>query len=161
MRIASFDCATHTGWALIEDGKIVESGTMDFSKRRGESNGVMFLRFRTWLNEFAYQNVKVVACEKAHHRGGAATEIGVHLFCCVQEFCAAEHYEFLPLHTAEIKKFATGKGNAGKPEMMEAAEKKLGRPPLDDNEADAVMIGLLADQMLNPKRKGGPRQVPE
>lgn len=47
--ILALDCATKTGFALVKDGKIIESGTMDFSKRRGESNGAMFLRFSAWI----------------------------------------------------------------------------------------------------------------
>ena len=39
-----------------------------------------------------------------------------------------------------LKKFATGKGQAGKPAMIAAAEPIIGRDPIDDNEADAVRV---------------------
>jgi len=39
-----------------------------------------------------------------------------------------------------LKKWATGKGNAGKGEMLAYAKKVLGRNPIDDNEADAVAL---------------------
>jgi len=42
-----------------------------------------------------------------------------------------------------IKRFATGKGNANKAAMMEAARKR-GFSPTDDNEADAIAILLWA-----------------
>ncbi|GHT98694.1 hypothetical protein FACS1894126_4420 [Alphaproteobacteria bacterium] len=42
-----------------------------------------------------------------------------------------------------IKKFATGKGNASKEEMI-AFAKSQGFTPVDDNEADALAILLLS-----------------
>jgi Holliday junction resolvasome RuvABC endonuclease subunit len=144
MKVLGLDCATKTGWALAEDGKVIESGVQDFSKRRGDSNGMMFLRFRRWLEDMIQGQKPGVLCyERAHHRGGAATEIGVNLAGRVQEAAALAGIECSSFHTAEIKKFAVGAGNAGKPEMMEAAAKLLGRPPIDDNEADACFIALL------------------
>ena len=44
--ILALDLATHTGWAVASnDGKIISSGVQDFSKKRGEDNGLLFLRF--------------------------------------------------------------------------------------------------------------------
>lgn len=75
MIILSLDCATKTGWALIKDGRVFESGVQDFTKRRGDSNGMLFLRFRNWLGAMLDMGPALVAYERAHHRGGAATEI--------------------------------------------------------------------------------------
>ena len=46
-------------------------------------------------------------------------------------------YQGVPVGT--IKKFATGRGNAGKDEMI-AAMRALGHAVTDDNEADALAI---------------------
>ncbi|MBM3273404.1 hypothetical protein FJY94_09270, partial [Candidatus Kaiserbacteria bacterium] len=46
-------------------------------------------------------------------------------------------YQGVPVGT--IKKHATGKGNAGKAEMI-AAAKALGFAPVDDNHADALAL---------------------
>ena len=46
-------------------------------------------------------------------------------------------YQGVPVGT--IKKHATGKGNAGKDEMI-AAAKARGHDPVDDNEADALAL---------------------
>jgi Holliday junction resolvasome RuvABC endonuclease subunit len=46
-------------------------------------------------------------------------------------------YQGVPVGT--IKKHATGKGNAGKDEMI-AAAKARGNAPVDDNEADALAL---------------------
>ena len=142
MNILALDCATKTGWALLFDGHI-ESGVQDFSKRRGESNGMMFLRFRGWLESTFSRSVEfggVVAYEQAHHQGGAATEICVNLTGRAQEFAASVAAETMAPHTATIKKFATGKGNAGKDAMMAYFRRETGREPIDDNEADAYAL---------------------
>jgi len=136
--ILALDTATKTGFCLLKDGKVYESGVQDFSKRRGESNGLMFLRFRKWLEEMLASGIRLVVYEQAHHRGGAATEIGVNLTGRVQEACAERGIEFATVHTTTLKKFATGKGNADKKEMIVKAQGILGRPPIDDNEADAI-----------------------
>jgi Holliday junction resolvasome RuvABC endonuclease subunit len=46
-------------------------------------------------------------------------------------------YQGVPVGT--IKRHATGKGNAGKAEVI-AAMKALGHPVTDDNEADALAL---------------------
>lgn len=52
-----------------------------------------------------------------------------------------------------IKKFATGRGDAKKEHML-AATGDMGFNIVDDNEADAVWIGLLAcERHLNPEAK--------
>lgn len=120
---------------------------MDFSKRRGESNGAMFLRFRVWLQEImTHCQLQFVAYEQAHHRGGAATEIGVNLTGRVQEQCAALGLEFVAVHTATLKKWATGSGKADKAQMMAVSKKYLGRDPVSDDEADAVLIAVWAHE---------------
>lgn len=84
-------------------------------------------------------NIDLIVYEQAHHRGGAATACCVGLVSTVQAFAAEHRAELMPVHTAELKKWATGKGNAGKPEMIKAA-KGRGWDPDDDNEADAALL---------------------
>jgi Holliday junction resolvasome RuvABC endonuclease subunit len=147
MRIIGLDTATKTGWAIFDSasGKIIESGVQDFAKRRGESNGLMFLRFLKWLSQIIdTARPDLIAYERAHHRGGAATEICVNLTGRVQEAAADNGLECATVPTMTLKKWSTGRGNAGKPEMIAAARKLIGREPIDDNEADAVMIAAWA-----------------
>jgi hypothetical protein len=148
MKILALDCATKTGWCLLdESGKIIESGVQDFSKRRGESNGLVFLRFRNWLGkliEFRPNGVGLLVYERAHMRGGAATELCVGLQTRVQEAAAERSIESLPVPSTTLKKWATGSGHAGKVDMMRKSQEYLGRPPEDDNEADAVLLGMYA-----------------
>lgn len=144
--ILALDCATRTGWALWSDGKIIESGTQDFTKQRGDSNGMLFLNFRIWLTRMLLRNITLVVYEQAHHRGGAATEICVNLTGRVQEMCSELKIEYTAVHSNTLKKWATGCGNADKGEMMIRAGIILGRKPIDDNEADAVLLAKLTSE---------------
>lgn len=49
---------------------------------------------------------------------------------------------------ATLKKFAAGRGNAGKPEMAVAAFKRLGVELADDNQTDALWLRAAGLQLL-------------
>jgi hypothetical protein len=148
MNILSLDMATKTGWAFKYSGNLkfgnnagrIYSGIKDFAKARGESPGMIFLRFRKWLNEFLIPEEKIlIVHEQAHHRGGAATALCSGLIAEAQAFAAEHGFEILPVHSATLKKFATGSGRAEKGAMIQAA-KFFGFNPKDDNEADAIHL---------------------
>lgn len=129
MRILALDLGTTTGWALY-DGARLESGVQTFALERGESPGMRFIRFNRWLQELVgpchppaleSPRVGLIAYEKPHHRGGAATEIACGFSTRVHEFCARHAIEYASAHTATLKKFAVGKGNAQKVDMLDAA----------------------------------------
>lgn len=135
MKILALDMATKTGWATPK-----ESGVQTFDCKRGESPGMRFLRFRKWLNDMDdLASPNVIAYEQPHHRGGAATEVAYGFLTVVKEVAAEKGIELMPVHSSTLKKWATGKGNAGKGEMVFEA-KRRGYNPKDDNEADACLI---------------------
>jgi Holliday junction resolvasome RuvABC endonuclease subunit len=136
MRILALDFATKTGWAA--EGL---SGVQVFETKRGESPGMRFLRFRGWLRDMCNELVhpEVIAYEQPHHRGGAATEVAYGFLTEVKTMAADKGIELMPVHSSTLKKWATGKGNAGKGEMVFEA-KRRGYNPQDDNEADACLI---------------------
>lgn len=146
MRVLGLDTGTKTGWCIYDSEKkqVLESGVQDFTKKRGESNGLMFLRFRKWLQYLLdAQDINLVGYERAHFRGGSATEIGVGLQTRVQEECAGHDpvIETAPVHTGTLKKWACGHGKASKDQMIMAAEGLLSEwHPLLDDEADAILI---------------------
>lgn len=140
MNILALDCGTKTGWASFVDGRI-ESGVQDFSLKRGESKGIRFLRFNTWLvGMLDLIKPYVVVYELAHFRGGHATEILVGMTTRIEEFCEERKIEYSSVHSATLKKFATGGGKANKEDMMKAAALKFGRIIDSDDEADALLI---------------------
>lgn len=144
MRILALDCATLTGWATGVSERpcsFVEHGVQLFDLRRGESPGLRFMRFRSWLYEVGdLFRPDLVVYELAHHRGGAATELAVGMTTRVQEFAADRRVEHASVHTATLKKHATGRGNAEKPAMIAAARARFGVEPMDDNDADALLL---------------------
>jgi len=144
MNILALDPGTRTGWALSEHGRI-ESGTDVFDVKRGESPGTRYLRFNRWLDAMVLvenvgpPRVATIVYEQTHHRGGAATEIAAGFATRIQEFCAWHGLEHAAVHSATLKKFTTGRGNAKKPEMLEAVARRWRRVDSDD-EADAVAL---------------------
>lgn len=151
MVILGLDCATKTGWSLYDtiSKTVIESGVEDFKKKRGESNGMVFIKFRKWISDmltFAPQ-IGLVIYEQAHHKGGAATNLLVGLTTRVEEACDEHEIQYSTVRTTTLKLEMTGHGNAGKPEMISASEKFLGRRPIDDNEADAVLISVYGAKM--------------
>ena len=140
MNILTLDCGTKTGWASLVDGKI-ESGVQNFALKRGESKGIRFLRFNTWLNDML-ELVKphIVVYEMAHFRGGSATEILVGMTTRIEQFCEEKKIEYSSIHSGTLKRFATGKGNASKEDMRRAAVLKYEIIVDNDDEADALHI---------------------
>lgn len=156
MRILALDLATKTGYAMNEPDV---SGTEDFSLRRGDSPGIRYLRFVSWLEEIiAKSRPDIVVAEQAHHRGGAATEVAAGFQTHMQSTCAKHGVEFTTRHTGTIKKHATGKGNAGKDEMMAAFVQKWGREPKDDNHADAMWLLDMVSREFNGQENSGGEQ---
>ncbi|WP_300456655.1 hypothetical protein [Desulfobacula sp.] len=153
MNILTLDLAIKTGWATFFDHKI-SSGVQEFGLARGESVGMRFLRFRAWLKkmaEYAPGKIDLIVYEQAHHRGGAATQLCVGLVTDALAFAADIGADTMPVHTGTLKKYATGKGNAGK-ELMKLAARARGYKPVDDNEADACMLLEYALEDLRVER---------
>lgn len=171
MIILALDLATDTGWALW-DGSRRESGVQKFEVKRGESPGMRFLRFNRWLDDVATPGKpirmhlssagasmierspgpRLIVFEQAHHRGGHATEVGVGLSTRVLEFCAKHDIEHAAVHSATLKKWTTGKGNAKKPEMISAVNERFGPPyAADDNECDArALLAYALSELVSP-----------
>ncbi|GAH01811.1 unnamed protein product, partial [marine sediment metagenome] len=104
MNILALDCGTNTGWASEVDGRI-ESGVQDFSLKRGESKGIRFLRFNTWLKiMLELTKPHIVVYEMAHLRGGHATEILVGMTTRIEEFCESKNIEWLLANPDKRKK---------------------------------------------------------
>lgn len=144
MNILALDPATHCGWAH----SCGISGVWDLSIRRDESSGMRLLRLESKLYEILRAgDVSLVAFERAAHAApkmqGALVVQG-EIQGQIKATCDRHKVEWRGYSPSEIKKFATGKGNAKKPEMIEAACKLASRQITDDNEADAVCLLYLA-----------------
>lgn len=101
-----------------------------------------FLRFKRWLTEIK-QSCDVIDClhfeevrrhassDAAHAYGGFLATLGA--------WCEHHRIPYQGVPVGTIKKYATGKGNASKDEMVASARAR-GYTPADDNEADALAI---------------------
>ena len=140
--ILALDLGTRTGWALLDTNGTITSGTEQFKPQRFEGGGMRFLRFKRWLAELltACDHINAVYFEEVRrHAGVDAAHAYGGFMGHLTAWC--EHhgipYQGVPVGT--IKKHATGKGNAGKDEMI-ASVSQRGHRPGDDNEADALAI---------------------
>jgi Holliday junction resolvasome RuvABC endonuclease subunit len=131
----------------------LESGVWDFSRSRGIRHyGYLYQALYCKLDLYAKPET-LLAFELAHHRAGPATRIGVGLNATVLHFAVRRDLpDPLSVHTATLKKWVTGSGRAEKWQIINWARGQLGRDPIDDNEADAVAVGLWADTFM---REGG------
>jgi len=150
--ILSLDLGRSTGWCLYDsDAPIeLESGTFTVPLERGESKGMMFLRWRRWLTGMIKTEApELVVYEMPHCRGGAATDTLVGMSTRIMEVCERFGVQYTPVHSATLKKFATGTGRGDKLDMIRAAQNR--RPNykfIDDNEADAYLLALYARENI-------------
>lgn len=150
MRILGIDPGTKCGWAI--NNGLIESGVWNLAPGRHEGGGMRGLKLRHQLDSLrqASNEPMVVFYELVRrHLGTDAAQIYGGIVMVLTAWCD-EHgipYEGLPVGT--VKKHATGKGNASKEEMIQAAQQKFGIEPRDDNEADALHIMDLGSQKIS------------
>jgi len=155
LNLLSIDPGTHCGWASSSKGH-VESGVHEFALGRGDSPGMRFLRFRNWFADMLTMTAPgLVIYERPHMRGGFATDLLVGFVTRIQEACAERGIECEAVHSATLKKSATGSGRAGKDIMKLAAAQRFGKLVESDDEADALNLLWMAMQenKETPKEK--------
>ena len=153
--LLSLDLGTATGWALSNKHGRIMSGTAHFCPRRFEDGGMRYRRFERWLNETrdVSEGINAVYFEEVRqHLGVDADHASGGFLASLHAWCE-EHgipYEGLPVGT--IKKFITGKGNAGKGAVLDVV-KALGHHPEDENEANALaLLHSARAQMIGGQR---------
>ena len=145
MNILALDIATNTGWKTK-----TASGVWNLKPNRGESEGMRVVRFKSKVRELIkMEEINLVSYERpaGFHKSSimvASEMVGAFL----KDLCIEIGVEYACYSATEIKKFATGKGNANKEAMIKAAI-VLGFTPQDDNEADAIHLYNLSIKDLN------------
>ncbi|MBU9608232.1 hypothetical protein LGN12_13080 [Burkholderia multivorans] len=140
--ILALDLGTTTGWALRGSDGHITSGSESFRPQRFEGGGMRFLRFKRWLNELlsASSHINAVFFEEIRRHAGVDAAHAYGGFLTTLTAWCEHHqipYQGVPIGT--IKKHATGKGNAGKEDVI-AAMRALDHAVADDNEADALAL---------------------
>ena len=117
-------------------------GFVSFKSQRFEGGGMRYLRFKHWLAELKNITGEINAVyfeEVRRHVGVDAAHVYGGLIATLTTWCEHHNIAYQGVPVGTIKKHATGKGNAGKAEVI-AAMRALGHPVTDDNEADALAI---------------------
>lgn len=140
MTILALDLGTKTGWAHQTFLGDIVSGTEDFSTKRHEGAGMRYLRFSRWLTEIKQCGVTEIYFEEVrNHVGVESGHVYGAYMGALMAWCEKHQIPYQSVPVGTIKKFATGKGNSGKPEMIQAAI-DCGFNVADDNEADAIHL---------------------
>lgn len=151
--ILALDTSCRTGWAH-SDGS---SGVVLLPAReKGTTNGERFDAFYSWLHRTLQEHeTSIIVYENGtHKRGGDAMRIGIGLPCIVELYSYQNNLRVLPFNSAAIKAHATGKHNAPKSWMIDAALKQFPTvnfvhnkdcyKGIDDNHVDALWLLHLA-----------------
>lgn len=145
MNVLSLDIASTTGWAF--DTQLY--GTWDFKTKKDESMGMKLIRFKSKLNEVHKLNpIDIIIYERPAGRHANSIIHQAKLIGVLEKFCEESGIEYKAYSAKEIKKFATGNGNASKEKMIEAAQSKYSYTGNDDNEADAIHMRELFRQEM-------------
>jgi Holliday junction resolvasome RuvABC endonuclease subunit len=140
--ILALDLGQHTGWALRTTDGVITSGTAQFRPGRFEGGGMVYLRFRGWLQELDETAGGIGAVffeEVVRHLGTAASHAYGGYLAHLTAWAEALRLPYQGVPVGTIKRHATGKGNAGKDQVI-AAVRARGFAPADDNEADALAL---------------------
>lgn len=144
MKILALDLGTKTGWAM-KCGSGIKSGSVNFGTKRNEGGGMRYLRFRRWLDSINKGITEIHFEEVRRHAGTQAAHVYGGLMGTLTAWCEENSIPYSSVPVGTIKRAATGKGNATKEQMIEAA-KRRGFSPVDDNEADALaLLGYVCE----------------
>jgi hypothetical protein len=155
--ILALDLGTTMGWAARTVTGVIVSGTYSLKGGRFEGGGARYLRFDQWLHNLwvdpwtgpygplgacYYEEVRRhLSTDSAHIYGG--------LLAILQASFESSQTPYIGVPVGTIKKHATGKGNANKQAMIQAARDR-GHKPEDDNEADALCLLYWAIEQEAP-----------
>ena len=133
MRVIAIDPGTSCGYAYTDDGKVHVgfSGVWNLKPDRHSGSGMRYLRVRRYLSEMLDgiepDQVAVFYEEVRRHAGTDAAHIYEGIVATITAVCEERgitQYQGIPVGT--IKKRATGRGNANKQAMIEAANEQFG-----------------------------------
>ena len=140
MNILALDVATKTGFCDEND-----SGVWDFKLKRDESSGMRLVKFGQNVRwQIEHSEINLVVFERTAGRHQNAIIVQSELHGVLKHICEDMNVDYRAYSASEIKKFATGKGNAKKDAMIQACIDNYGIEPIDDNEADAIHLYMLA-----------------
>ena len=144
-KILALDIATKTGWATN-----TSSGTWELKPNRGESEGMRVVRFKAKVKEIiTLEGIDLVVYERPAGMHKSSIMVASEMVGVLKDLCEELKIDYAAYSASEIKKFATGKGNANKEAMVSAAVNHFSIPIMDDNHADALWLLEMVKTELN------------
>jgi len=149
MNVIGIDPGLHTGWAVVIDDKnAVICGTWNL--REDPSEHSLYALYSYLHTLIGIIQPDLLCYEEPVAKGMAARslnrQIGVIITVC--EIAEIPHY---PVNPGTLKKFATGKGNASKEEMLEALKLRGLEEQMDNNAVDAIWLADYGLQEVMPQ----------
>ena len=121
--ILALDLGQRAGWAVRNRDGAIASGVHEFRPGRFEGGGMIWLRFRSWLQEVDETSggVGVVVFEEVRRHLGttAAHSFGGYL-AHLTAWCEVNRIPYQGVPVGTIKRHVTGKGNADKAAVIAA-----------------------------------------
>jgi crossover junction endodeoxyribonuclease RuvC len=132
---------TSCGWAFSPAGHTIISGVWNLQPDKASGGGLPFVKFVTRLSELDdAKAIDLVVYEEAGNRKGVdAAHVYGGLMATLTAWCEEKKIPYQGVPVQRIKKFATGKGNASKDDVILAVE-AWGYHPANDDEADAIAL---------------------
>lgn len=146
--VLSIDPGEKCGYAC-SDGTY---GLWDFKLKRDENFAYKIMRFEACLlSIMSEKNIQLVTFERVSGINSVAIMSHSKFVCIIELHCTKQGIPFKGYSASEIKKFATGIGNAKKDDMIKAAVQKFKyrSTKLDDNVADAICLLNLTLKDIN------------
>jgi Holliday junction resolvasome RuvABC endonuclease subunit len=146
--VAGLDLALgHTGWAHVayEDGRLLAAGEISPPASWPLSDRLDLIAAR--VGDVVTESVGNVFIERpiAHRSGTTTIRLGMVHGVVRRELGGGP--PIVEVGITEVKKWATGKGNATKDDMVAAAADRFGRH-LTHNEADAALIAAWGREQI-------------
>nr|CRH06598.1 Putative bacteriophage-related protein [Candidatus Magnetococcus massalia] len=139
--ILALDLGSQMGWALQRPDGEISSGSISFKPGRFEGGGMGWVRFADWLDQMHFSHtINQISFELVRgHTGTLASQVYGGFLAYLTGWAEKNGVPYQGIPVGTIKKFATGKGNASKAQVIHAM-KRLGHDPEDDNAADALAL---------------------
>lgn len=135
MGILAIDQATKFGYAT----SLTNYGSLKLRKKAKEPWGLLLSRFKEWLTT-ASTGMDAILYEIPSGRFKGAIIPSAKLVGVIELHAHENNLKVLGVSSTAIKKWATGKGNANKQAMLEAAEERFEIKTKDDDAIDALFL---------------------
>lgn len=135
------DPSTKCGVAVCDEDKILFTAEIEFPKLIGFERISAIVDRILMIKEKWKPEVVVIEEMFVGHASSAITIIQIGTV--IRWFLWQDNVNYRNVHPGALKKFATGKGNAKKDQIMMAVYKKWGFESSTDNIADAVVLAKM------------------